>query len=336
MQIAPLQVQLLEHLFFLPWFIAASLVSRWIGYDLRRWRAIVPAHVALAIVLGLGGRPSLIAADALLHQHAYFATLRLYDGNNPWQWGRLYASQSLDEAFQYLVLQALFVGYTFYLRFQDEHRMRETLALQYERARLQTLRMRINPHFLYNTLSAIAGLVSRDPNAAKSMVTGLGDLFRRSLADRDTEFITLHEELELAERYLNIQQLRFSDRLVYSITAAPELRAVAVPPLLLQPLLENAVEHGIGLAEGRVDIQVQCQRLDERVEVCIVNRTQGALALPRRIGAGIGIAGTRERLIAAFGASAAFEAGPTGNGEYRVRMSFAARKIISQPATEHA
>jgi sensor histidine kinase YesM len=237
---------------------------------------------------------------------------------------RLHLSEALFDAMQYLVLQGLIAGATFYLRFSKEHELRETLSTQYERARLSALRMQINPHFLYNTLSAIAGLVRSNPQAAEGMVTRLGDLFRRALAERNTELVTLEQELEYAESYLEIQRVRFADRLTYTIRSDDSLKGVAIPPLLLQPLLENAVEHGLHETEGAVRIALICHAVENQVEIAVRNKSDGPVfphhaAHPRH---GIGLNNVRDRLQAAYADKSEFTFRNTSVGEYETVMRF--------------
>ncbi len=329
--VPPVNVQVMECVLLFPLLLALCTIGRHIGYDVREWRRITPWHVLLALIFGVAGRFAMIAAHALLHEESFVTSVAKYDGDNPWVFVRLYVSQALDEGFQYLFLQCILGGYSFYLRYRDEQSARETLALQYERARLQALRMRINPHFLYNTLSAIGGLVGRDPAGAKLMVAGLGELFRRTLVERDAEYIRLGEELELGEQYLKIQRIRFSDRLTYELNARPELRDVEVPPLLLQPLLENAVAHGIGSSEGRVRVDVNCEMLGEQVRVTVHNVSEARSFAPFGsvpAGSGLGLESTRERMRAAFGDCASVDTSSPSPGEFVVQLTFEPKRPV--------
>jgi hypothetical protein len=324
------EVQTLECALMFPLLVVLCAASRRFGYDFRDWRRLLPLHLSFATLFGLAGRPALIAAHALLQQGSLLTSIHTFDGTDPWAAARLYVSQALDEGFQYLVLQFILCGYSFYLRYLAEQSGRETLRLQYERARLRALRMRINPHFLYNTLSAIDGLVGRDPDAAKQMIAGLGELFRRTLADRDAEYIRLREELELAEQYLRIQKIRFSDRLSCDVRVAPELLDIEVPPLLLQPLLENAVAHGIGSSEGRVNIEVTCDRQHGgQVRVVVHNHSAVQSLAPGSAGTGLGLESTRERLQAAYGATATMDAHSPARGEFVVQLDFDPRVAVA-------
>jgi LytS/YehU family sensor histidine kinase len=163
-----------------------------------------------------------------------------------------------------------------------------------------------------------------NPPAAEGMVTRLGELFRRALGERDTELVALEQELEYAENYLEIQRIRFAERLDYRIHVEPQLGNAQIPPLLLQPLLENAVEHGLRETEGSVHIELVCRMNGDRVEILIRNRSGGAL-LPARIGTargGLGLNNVRDRLDAAYAGEGALAFRKVSPGEYESAVTF--------------
>ena len=182
----------------------------------------------------------------------------------------------------------------------------ERRALQFEvasrEAELRALRAQIHPHFLFNSLNSISALVVSRPEEARRLCVGLGDFLRRSLTLGSRETVPLSEELELAEQLLTIERVRFGDRLCHVVTADDAARACAVPPLLLQPLVENAVTHGIAqsLEGGRVVINAE-RRGDELVVVIDNPRDPEA---PGRHGTGIGLQNVRRRLAALHGDAA--------------------------------
>jgi len=323
LHIANALTQTLQSALLLPILILCTLISYRIGYEQKHWRRQLPVHILLACLFGICSRPSLLVSRSIL-EHVPLATL-FFDTSRPLAATiRLYISGALFDGMQYLVLQGFIAGATFYLRFIKEHELREKLTMQYERARLSALRMQINPHFLYNTLSAIAGLVRSNPQAAEGMVTRLGDLFRRALAERNTELVTLEQELDYAESYLEIQRVRFADRLTYTIRSDDSLKDVAIPPLLLQPLLENAVEHGLHETEGAVRIELICRAMANRVEVLVGNKSDGSAlvsqaAHPRH---GIGLDNVRDRLQAAYSEQSEFSFRNIAPGEYETVMRF--------------
>jgi hypothetical protein len=173
---------------------------------------------------------------------------------------------------------------------------RRALSAQVEarEAELRALRAQINPHFLFNSLNSISALTGSDPEAARRMCQLLGDFLRTSLTLGGREHVALAEEIGLAERYLAIEQVRFGDRLRVTRDVDPAALRCHVPPLLIQPLIENAVKHGVA---DRVDggtIRIQAHRRDNLLEVTVEN-PRDPEAPPRR-GAGVGLDNVRRRL----------------------------------------
>ena len=163
-------------------------------------------------------------------------------------------------------------------------------------AELRALRAQINPHFLFNSLNSISALTKPDPEAARRMCQLLGDFLRTSLALGAKERVAFAEELALAERYLAIEQVRFGPRLGFEKAVAPEAERCLVPPLLIQPLVENAVKHGVAdRVEGGV-VQIEARRAGDSLEIAIEN-PRDPEAPPRR-GQGLGLENVRQRLRA--------------------------------------
>ncbi len=186
------------------------------------------------------------------------------------------------------------------------------------RARLAELQSRIRPHFLFNTLNTAVSLVRTDPVGAEGVLEDLAELFRVALAD-DTGgsgSVTLGSELELARRYLAIEQLRFGDRLRLDWQLDAGANAARLPPLVLQPLLENAVRHGIEPAESGGQVRVRTRISMGRAEITIDNSLSGAASRP---GHGLAQSNVRERLRLLHDLDAQFEV-QQGEGRYRVRI----------------
>jgi len=202
------------------------------------------------------------------------------------------------------------VGIEHSLFYFAEARERETqaarLAAQLAEARLGALRMQLNPHFLFNSLNAITVLV-RDQNtaAASRMLELLSDVLRQVLRGDDTHETTLAVELDFLERFLAIEQVRFSDRLQPRIEVEPGVEQAAVPRFLLQPLVENAVRHGISQRADAGEITITARR--EGAELVLMVRDDGpGLATALKM-AGVGLANTRARLAALYGEGASLE-----------------------------
>lgn len=199
------------------------------------------------------------------------------------------------------------VGATYAATYAQRLRRRELDASRLEgqlaEARLAALRARIHPHFLFNTLHAISTLVGRDPERARHMIARLSDLMRLSLDRDESPEIALRDELEYVDVYLDIEQSRFGDRLEVDFAIDPEAMDAQVPNLILQPLVENAIRHGIARLEGRGTLRISAVRSDGRLELAVVNDAPPPEEDPdgRMTGGGIGLAHVRERLVRLYG-----------------------------------
>jgi hypothetical protein len=200
---------------------------------------------------------------------------------------------------------------------------RRALELQVHarEAELKALKAQLDPHFLFNSLNSVAALISTDPKAARRMCFLMAGFFRKSLGLGARRSIPLAEEMYLAETFLAIEEVRFGDRLRPTIDVAEETLALAVPPLLLQPLVENAVHHGIAhLLEGG-EVRISARRRGDEIELEVENPCDPERPASR--GAGVGLANVRARLEALFGPGARFEVASTPD-RYRVRLALPA------------
>jgi len=222
------------------------------------------------------------------------------------------------------VLVAIRHGIGYY----DKYRARELKASQLEarlaQAQLQALKMQLQPHFLFNTLHAISTLVHRDPNGADRMISRLSDFLRLTLENAGIQEVPLRVELEFLYKYLDIEQVRFGPRLTVRHDVDPAALDLLVPNLILQPLVENAVRHGIAprAAGGRIDIRAR--KLKERLEIEIGDDGPG-LAAGHPLTEGVGLRNTRERLRQFFGEDHAFEVKDGSAGGFRVHLDVPAR-----------
>ncbi|MFL6279930.1 MAG: sensor histidine kinase [Vicinamibacterales bacterium] len=223
-----------------------------------------------------------------------------------------------------LYLLSLAISYllaAFELSAQAERRGLEAQVHARE-AELRSLRAQIDPHFLFNSLHSISALTTADPPAARRMCVLLGDFFRDSLALGAEDRITIARELQLAERFLEIERVRFGDRLRVSVTV-PEDGGWLVPPLLLQPLVENAVTHGVAhVLEGGL-VAIETSVADARLRIVVANPCDADR--PRRTGTGLGLSNVRARLSAVYGDDAGVRSSEA-HGLWRVELTLPAER----------
>ena len=224
----------------------------------------------------------------------------------------------------YLILYAaiLGIGYAFESRERLARQQTETARLseQLSRAQLESVRRQVEPHFLFNSLNAVAGLVREGRNqAAVTTIAGLSDFLRRVLEDSNRQEVRLSEEIEYLQKYLEIQKVRFSDRLAVKIQVPGELLGSQVPSLILQPMVENAIKHGIAKRAQGGEIRVSAARSNGMLKLTVYNDGPG-LAADRENGrSGIGISNTRTRLRSLYGES--FELSLQNHGQHGVEAA---------------
>jgi LytS/YehU family sensor histidine kinase len=182
-------------------------------------------------------------------------------------------------------------------------------------AELQSLRLQLNPHFLFNSLHSISALATIDGGRAREMCLRLAAFLRSSLGLGNRESIPMQEEIELARSYLEVEQVRFGERLRVEAEIDPGCKGCGVPPLLLQPLVENAVKHGIaGLLEGGA-VRLEARRVDGAVAIVVENGFDPET--PPRRDLGMGLSHVQRRLQVKYGSAASFDARAEGD-VYRV------------------
>ena len=207
-------------------------------------------------------------------------------------------------------------AFSYYNSFRKGELKASQLHTQLVQSQLEALKMQVHPHFLFNTLHSISALLSKDTEAARKMITRLGDFLRLTLENSGTMEVTLQQELEFLNGYLEIERIRFQDRLTTNIRVDPEVLDVRVPNLILQPIVENAMRHAIGNSKaGRVEVTAAPHNGVVRIEV--KDNGPGIDAeklLESRRGKGLGLANTQARLAGLYGTAARFEMlnNPTG------------------------
>ncbi len=227
----------------------------------------------------------------------------------------------------------LYLGFKHHQAWQAERERALVAEKQAADARLRALRYQLNPHFFFNALNAISTLVTERRNdEASAMIARLGDFLRSTLHRETTASVSLHDELEFTRRYLDIERIRFEHRLAVAFDVDEQAQYAAVPVLLLQPLVENAVRHGIASLEQGGSIVIAGRLVSERdgkwVEISIDN---DAAPPRRRSDGGIGIANVRERLELLYGPAHKFSAGFV-RSRYHARIAMPFTAVAARPA----
>lgn len=223
----------------------------------------------------------------------------------------------------YWVIVALDHGIYYYEQARERELAWARMETDLANAQLQVLNMQLHPHFLFNTLHSISTLISEDPAAAQAMVLKLSDLLRATLSKIETPEVPLQQELELLNCYLSIEQTRFKDRLSILQEIDPAALPCAVPTMILQPLVENAVRHGIGKHKQADEISILGRRENSRLFLEVRNRAgrmENGVDAPR----GIGLANTRARLEQLYSDAHTFEIADRDGGGVAVKLSFPA------------
>jgi len=272
-----------------------------------------------------------------------FATSRIGLAMNPIEAIGAQRVSPLDEAAKILLLAIGGVLATYgafwverlVVESSRESSERQRVATRLVQAELDTLKLQLSPHFLFNALNSAVALIGSDRLAAERMVAELSDFLRLVLSGSMEHEVHLERELELLERYVRIQRVRFQDKLNVQFDISDEARRALVPSLLLQPLVENAIRHGIGPRATPGHVWISAHRVAESLEIEVLDDGVGPSARrsrERSRGTGLGLANTATRLIHLYGDRHEFQTGPREGGGFAVRlvMPFRLRSIPAE------
>jgi LytS/YehU family sensor histidine kinase len=233
------------------------------------------------------------------------------------------ASQAFEATIIFIAWSALYFGIKHYGTVEEQReRLLKSEATARE-AQLQALRYQLQPHFLFNTLNAISSLVvSRQPERATEMIARLAGLLRNTLSVPEVHLITFREELAVTEEYLSIEQVRFGPRLTVSLSVSPEASEVTVPRFLLQPIVENAIRHGIARCPSGGEVSITAVVSEGQLRIDVENDRTEAQLNPGDEGTGLGLANTRTRLEQIYGKQGSMTVTATQNNRFLVSIRF--------------
>ncbi len=242
----------------------------------------------------------------------------------------------LNEYTVFLAVLAAGVARDYFFRYQRRLAEEVSLRAQLAEARFTVLQNQLNPHFLFNTLNAVATLVDRDPRGVRRIISRLSELLRATLEPSPDPEVPLSQEIGFTQRYLEILDIRFQGRLTTAVDSPPELNAALVPRLLLQPLVENAMKHAVGLTSEPSSISVKVRRDGYDLVLTVEDTGAGAAATrvtgEQMISTGIGLKNTRARLDELYGDEHQFELAPNDAGGTTVTIRLPYHEAVKAAA----
>ncbi|HMG34077.1 MAG TPA: histidine kinase [Blastocatellia bacterium] len=309
------------------WFIWAALspLVFWVSrkFPLERGQRIMHGlmHIFACLFVSAGHRAIYLLVGWLLHVAAY---QRLASLQGLYTYLFLFNLPTGFMSYGTILLFSQLVDY--YRRHQDEalkiSRLKTELAearLRVAQAQLDALKMQLQPHFLFNTLNSISALLEEDPESADQMLARLGDFLRMTLQNSGAQELSLHEELEFLRCYLDIERVRFQDRLHVVFSIDPETLTARVPNLVLQPLVENAIKHGISKRAGAGVVEIAAHR--EGSTLLLKVSDDGPGEFQPATGSGVGLANTRARLQQLYGSEHRFDFKQGDRGGFEVTLA---------------
>ena len=277
----------------------------------------------------------LIHSGRSVHCRSALTALHLNEPRTPLSWSMV-AAQAFEAAIILIAWSALYFGIKHYGTVEEQReRLLESEATARE-AQLQALRYQLQPHFLFNTLNAVSSLVvSKQPERATEMIAKLAALLRNTLSFPEAHVVTFREELAVTEEYLSIEQVRFGPRLAVSLSVSAEAYEAQVPRFLLQPIVENAIRHGIARCPNGGEVAIRASASEGRLRIDIENDHTEALLQSGDKGNGLGLANTKTRLEKLYGEQGSVTTTTAQNNRFLVSIQFplaTASSIVSQGA----
>jgi sensor histidine kinase YesM len=308
-------------------FVASFVLYACCHFLWRRSTALASAlflSVAFSYILGV--LCTVVSALTALH---------LVEPRTPLSWS-LVVAQAFESAIILIAWSALYFGIKHYGTVEEQReRLLKSEATARE-AQLQALRYQLQPHFLFNTLNAVSSLVvSKQPERATEMIAKLAALLRNTLSFPEAHVVTLREELAVTEEYLSIEQVRFGPRLAISLSVSADAYEAQVPRFLLQPIVENAIRHGIARCPNGGEVAIRASANEGRLRIDIENDHTEVLPQSGDEGNGLGLANTKTRLEKLYGEQGSITATTAQNSRFLVSIQFpltTASSTISQGA----
>ena len=307
------------------WFALSPLIlwlTRAFPFETGRWRRSLPVHLAASLVVALFQQ----AIDTFILTRLGYPPNRQFT--------------NFLEAYQFFVYINLHLSiliywgvvgiksaFSYYQKYRERELQTSQLEARLATSRLQVLKMQLHPHFLFNTLNAISELIHKDPEAAEQMIGDLSDLLRMSFEKLEVQEISLKQELEFLRKYLEIEQMRFQERLKVEMRIAPETLDAQVPNMILQPLVENAIKHGLAPRIAGGKIEIGATRNNGSLQLTV---SDDGIGVPfgdtGNLPEGVGLSNTRRRLKHLYGERHAFDLQAAEDGGLKVNLTIPFRE----------
>ena len=313
------------------WALATPLIlwaASKIPIDRNNWLRALALHVPISIGLS-------IVVTAIGHVFVW-----LYWGRplgRPFSFTRMtnFVVANFSEGIGlYLLVALTSYAISYYRRYRESQLRTFQLEAQLSHAQLQALKMQLHPHFLFNTLHSISALLNKEPEAARKMITRLGDFLRLTLENSGSQEVTLEQEMTFLRCYLEIERVRFQDRLVTRVNVSDQALDAKVPNLILQPIVENAIRHGIAPRSTPGLIEIEAERRNSTLRIQVRDNGPG---LPSHrtsenmFKKGLGLANTERRLEQLYGAAHLFDLSDHPEGGLVVTLEIPFHKDGSAP-----
>jgi two-component system LytT family sensor kinase len=297
-------------------------------FEKKGWLVLVSRHLAGALAFS-----AVHTTIMALSRHFLFPLV----GQGPYDYGIMlyrYPMEFSNDLVSYTVFVTVYYYFERLRIAQAQQLAAAELRTELAQAQLGNLRLQLQPHFLFNTLNTISSVMYEDVGAADAMITQLGDLLRLTLQASRTHEIPLAEELEITRLYLDLMQKRFENKLRVSYAIDPSLNETLVPQLILQPLLENSLRHGMKSGNGAMELSIEAHRENGSLilQVCDTGCGLGELEISGVFGRGLGLSNIRDRLAHLYGDRQQFSISnrPSGGAEVTLRVPLHTSAQISK------
>ena len=292
---------------YLAWCILFTPVVVWMSRRFTIGKSRLPQTILAHFVAAFGVAMASAAIRIPLHSWIYPD----YDKPVPWSAFRsFFLANAYDDLWIYMVVAAIAHGLIYFRKYQERELRSSELERQLAEAQLQMLKMQLQPHFLFNTLNTAYTLIGRDREAAERVIIQLSDLLRMTLEHTGMHEVTLDEEIGFIGKYLEIEQVRFRERLTIRYRIDPECLDALVPNMILQPLVENAIKHGVAPHARPGVIEISAAKRRDLLELTVTDNGEGISedhSDRRSRGGGVGLSNTRARLLQQYGTKSRLE-----------------------------